>query len=394
MDLLTSSVQAYSWGSATALPTLLGRPPTGQPQAELWVGAHERLPSRLSREGVERTLDDVIADDPQGELGEALAATARLPFLLKILAVERPLSLQLHPDGHDAARGFAAEEESGVERDAAQRSFPDPWPKPEMLYAIGDFCAFCGFAEVEEARRTVQALDAPQLQPVSRALRVVSDPLRAALAAALRLSAADVRAVTERVAAAALRAGDDEKGRRTRTLASVAREFPEDPAVIALLLMRAVTLAPGEACFVGPGQLHCYVSGMACEVQGNSDNVLRAGLTAKHVDVERVVALAETRAGGSLPVPVRADGMERVYEPPVKEFALAEITDVDPPEQLSDVAGPALLMCLRGRYELVADDGQHLSLRQGQAAFVPAKNGSLSVRGSGVLLRLTGSRGG
>jgi mannose-6-phosphate isomerase len=393
MDLLTNPVQAYPWGSTTALPKLLGRPVTGEPQAELWVGAHERAPSRLTRNGVERALDEVIAADPAGELGEMLAANDRLPFLLKILAVERPLSLQVHPDTASARKAYQAEEAAGVAPDAAERSFPDPSAKPEMLYAITDFSAFSGLADVEQAREVLAGIGVPALQPVRDALHADSDPMRAALTAALQLPASDVLAVTEHISAAA--AGDMSSAPASLSpdLARIASDFPDDPAVVALLLMRTVTLAPGETCYVGAGQLHCYLAGVACEVQANSDNVLRAGLTSKHVDVETVLALVDT-SDDDAAVPSTTVGVERVYQPPTDDFALAEIGDVTQPMALADVAGPALLMCLRGHYEVSSSQGGQAELSQGAAAYVAARCGSLRVRGSGVLLRVTTGRAG
>jgi mannose-6-phosphate isomerase len=164
--------------------------------------------------------------------------------------------------------------------------------------------------------------------------------------------------------------------------------------VVALLLMREVTLAPGETLFVPPGQLHCYLAGTACEVQVSSDNVLRAGLTAKHVDIDGVLELLDTRAGALPPVPVSDVGVERVFQPPVEEFALAAIADVPTPTPLAEVPGPALLMCLQGRYQVFAGDNDSMELGQGEAAYVPARDPALRVRGVGVLLRLTGNRAG
>jgi len=392
VDLLANSVQSYPWGSTTVLPGLLGRSPNGEPQAELWVGAHERLPSRLTRHGAKLGLDEVIRADPVGELGHSLAGAARLPFLLKILAVERPLSLQLHPDAASAARGHAAEQAAGLAGDAPQRSFSDPWPKPEMLYAVTDFSAFSGFAETSEARDALDAVGGSQLEPVRAALDS-GDPFRAALSAALRLPADDVAAITGRVRAAPQ--GGANTGRTlSPALAELAEEFPDDPAVVALLLMREVTLAPGETLFVPPGQLHCYLAGTACEVQVSSDNVLRAGLTAKHVDIDGVLELLDTRAGALPPVPVSDVGVERVFQPPVEEFALAAIADVPTPTPLAEVPGPALLMCLQGRYQVFAGDNDSMELGQGEAAYVPARDPALRVRGVGVLLRLTGNRAG
>jgi mannose-6-phosphate isomerase len=383
MDLLSNPVRDYPWGSTTAIPRLLGIPPTGQPQAELWVGAHERASSSLRRRGTATTLRDLIAADPVGELGSALAPAGRLPFLAKVLAVERPLSLQVHPDREQASRGFQREQAAGTPPDA--RSFADPSPKPELVYAISDFRALCGFRDPQHLAALLGSVATPALRPVLAALSAGPDPLRAAVETALGTPTDQVRSVT-----AALSADADRLPEPLRAAAQLAEDFPDDPAVLACLLLNSVQLAPGEVMYTAAGQPHCYLSGVGAEIQANSDNVVRAGLTSKQVDVERVLELVATEPAHPLSVPRRREGVELVYAPPVEEFALGVIGDVPAPAPLSDVPGPALLLCLRGSYAV--DDGVPQPLHQGEAGWLRAGRTGVRVAGEGLLLRVTTGR--
>ena len=387
MDILRNQVRCYSWGSTTAIPKLLGVPPTGEPQAELWVGAHERGPSKLVRGGHRRQLDTVIAEDPVGELGAdlaeaALAGSGRLPFLAKVLAVERPLSLQLHPRVEDARRGHARETAAGIAPDAGERSFPDWCAKPELVYAMSDFRAVCGFRPVREMLKTLSELAVDELRPVQRGLAESgTQALRPVLALLLHMPPPAVEPLISRVRAA--------PGCPDATVA-LAEAFPADPAVLVSLLLRSVSLSPGQTMYVAPGQLHCYLSGVACEVQANSDNVVRAGLTTKHVDAEQVLDLVDVSNSVPANVERSAAGAETFLDAGVAEFALGVTHEAPQWTQLQPVVGPVLLLCLDGEYAV--DDGTPGVLRVGQSAYVSARAGPIRVRGSGTLLRVTAGR--
>ena len=388
MEVLSNQVRAYPWGSTTAIPRLLGVPPSGEPQAELWVGAHERAPSTLVRAGVRRPLDAVIADDPVGELGAelaeaALAGAGRLPFLAKVIAVERPLSLQLHPGSSDARQGHARESAAGLAGDAPERSFPDPCAKPELVYAMSDFAAVCGLRPVEEIRAVFSELAVDELAPALGELASGAEGLAPALSTLLRMPPGAAAAAVARVR--------DQPSCPGAT-AVLAGAFPQDPAVLVSLMLRSVSLSAGETMYVAPGQLHCYLSGIACEVQANSDNVVRAGLTTKHVDVDQVLDLVDVST--QVPHTRRSVvGPETVYQPgDVAEFGLGVIGEVPEWTKLAQVPGPALLVCLRGAYAV--DDDTGCLLAEGQSAYASARTGPVRVRGSGILLRVTASRAG
>lgn len=321
MDRLTNTIRPYAWGSTTALPTLLGVEPTGEPQAEMWMGAHPGAPSRIDRGAGERALSDVIADDPEGELGAATVARfgPRLPFLFKILAAGAPLSLQVHPDLAQARAGFEDEERRGVPIDADHRNYKDPNHKPEMICALTAFDGLCGFRPPLEAAELLAGLDVDSLKPYVDLLRAHPEEaaLREMLTAVLTADRAEMAHTLHEVAAAVTRLG----GRYT-PYATLVHHFPGDPGVIAAMLLNHVRLQPGEAMFLGAGVPHAYIDGLGVELLANSDNVLRAGLTPKHVDVPELLKIAKFEPGD--PNLLRPEGdTEEVYETPIDEFRLS-----------------------------------------------------------------------
>src|SRR3954447_4542668 len=244
---LTSAVRNYPWGSRTVIPELLGRPvPSEQPQAELWMGAHPDDPSRLP-DG--RGLDVAIAADPERLLGEAVVARfgARLPFLMKVLAADAPLSLQAHPTTEEAEAGFAAEDAAGVPRDDSTRTFKDPYHKPELMLALTTFEALCGFRPVEESLHCLAKLQVPELKPTIAAL--ARGGLRAAIPQLIALSARRRGALGATGATAAAKSvaeADPEFINTYRWAATLAETNPGDPGVVISLMCNHLKLAPGE----------------------------------------------------------------------------------------------------------------------------------------------------
>lgn len=393
MHRLQNPVRGSAWGSLHAIPRLLGVEPDGRPQAELWLGAHERAASRLLDAVDQTSLLDLVRQDPLRQLGPDWAAGGRMPFLAKVIATAAPLSLQVHPDAERAARWFAEEEDRGIGPDMDVRSCPDDVAKVEMVWALSRFRALCGFRSSDENVEWLQALDVAALKPTAEALRRRgAEALRAETARLLRLDAP-----TDTVAAVRARAGVLEGDPRWDASAAAAVElatrYPADPAVALALLLRPVVLAPGEAMFVRTGQPHSYLSGTAFEVQANSDNVLRAGLTGKHVDTDRLLEALDTTGTGVAGVSGSRQGEEEVFAPGTHRFALGVLRRPAGSEPLARVPGPQVFFCVEGEFWL--DDGvQRLRLRRGQSAYVPAATGDLRARGTGVLLRVTTGRAG
>jgi mannose-6-phosphate isomerase len=384
---LQTSVRHYPWGSRTVIPDLLGEPsPADRPYAELWVGAHPDEPSVLS-DGT--PLDKAIERRPEQLLGAEVRARFgdRLPFLMKVLAAEQPLSLQAHPTNEQAQAGFAAEEAAGVPRNDPTRTFKDPFHKPELLLALTPFEALCGFRPVEESLHCLAKLQVPELKPTIAAL--ARGGLRAAIPQLLALSP-ELRAVlVDAVAEAAGRfvaAHDPEFINTYRWAASLAETYPGDPGVVISLMCNHLKLAPGEAVFLPAGNLHAYLCGAGVEIMASSDNVLRGGLTGKHVDLAALIEVLDF-TDGRVPVihPVLGPGGLR-YPVPVEDFDLTRIQLDAQPGTLT-TRGPQVLLCTEGAAELTSADGT-LTLAKGASAFVPA-GAQVTASGPALLYRAT-----
>ena len=398
MYVLDNPVRGYAWGSKTRLAEFLGRAPTGRHEAELWIGAHEADPSALT-DG--RRLDDVIAAESDALLGPRVRERLgdRLPFLMKVLAVEEPLSLQVHPSAEQARLGFAREDAAGISLTAPDRNYQDRSHKPELLFALTRFEGMAGFRDVERSAAILRQLHVPWARdtatrlldgPPHEALRtVVTDTLAlegrplARLLTELGDAArhAEARARRTAIRDRARHAGADaETARVFARLGDLVRRYPRDPGALVTLLLNNVLLTPGEALFVNAGVVHAYVEGLGVEIMASSDNVVRAGLTPKHRDVEELLAITSFT-----PVPApRWHPAERsedrlLLRPPVSEF---DLTVGRPPLRRLPATGPRAVLVLEGEVEVVIDT-ERLSLRRGQSVFVGHADGPLAVAGDG-----------
>jgi mannose-6-phosphate isomerase len=384
---LTNAVRHYPWGSHTVIPELLGQPsPADQPFAELWMGAHPSEPSVLS-DG--RPLDAAIAAEPTAMLGPAVQQRFgdRLPFLMKVLAADQPLSLQAHPTPAQAELGFAAEEAAGIPLDDPTRTFKDRFHKPEILLAITPVEALCGFRPVEESLHCLAKLQLPELMPTIASL--AHGGLRAAIPQLLALTERrreSLVTAVARKAASFVAAHDPEFINTYRWAASLAETYPGDPGVVISLMCNHLTLDPGEAVFLPAGNLHAYLCGAGVEVMASSDNVLRGGLTTKHIDLAALIEVLDF-SDGKVPVirPVLGPGGLR-YPVPVDDFDLTRCQLGDQPGVLT-TSGPQVLLCTEGSAKLSSAE-ESIVLEKGQSAFVPAGQ-PLSAAGPAVLYRST-----
>ncbi len=391
MWLMTNAVRHYPWGSRTVIPDLLGDLALAeQPCAELWMGGHPDDPSVLS-DGT--PLDKAIAAEPDRFLGVDVKARfgCRLPFLMKVLAADAPLSLQAHPTIEQARAGYAAEEAAGVPSNDPTRTFKDAWHKPELLLALTTFEALCGFRPVEESLHCLAKLQLPELKPTIAAL--ARGGLRAAIPQLLALSGERRSTLVAAVAEAAARsvaAHDPEYINTYRWAATLAETYPGDPGVVISLMCNHLKLAPGEAVFLPAGNLHAYLSGAGVEVMASSDNVLRGGLTSKHVDLAALIEVLDF-TDGRVPVihPVLGPGGLR-YPVPVEDFDLTRV-QLDDRAGVLTTGGPQVLLCVDGRAVLASGEDE-LVLERGQSAFVPAGE-PVSARGPAVLYRSTTNLG-
>ncbi|MEU8889570.1 mannose-6-phosphate isomerase, class I [Streptomyces sp. NPDC048442] len=420
MDRLANTVRPYAWGSVTAIPELLGTEPTGEPQAELWMGAHPGAPSRIERAPApgERSqphpdpadpglgptpphpapethaLSDVIAADPESELGPAAVKKfgPRLPFLLKLLAAGAPLSLQVHPNLAQAQEGYADEERRQVPMGAPDRNYKDANHKPELVCALTKFNGLCGFRVPVEAARTLESLGVDSLKPYADLLRARPEEaaLREVLTAVLTADRTEIAATVTETAAAAERLAADpgtppREAAAHAAYAAIAHHFPGDPGVLAAILLNHVELQPGEALYLGAGVPHAYLDGLGVEIMANSDNVLRCGLTPKHVDVPELLRIVRFEATdpGILRPEASSDG-EELYETPIDEFRLSRyvLAEGAAPVRLSKGA-PQILLCTAG-----TPRAGGLSLAPGRSVFVPAGE-ETELSGVGTVFRAT-----
>ncbi|MEU5200874.1 mannose-6-phosphate isomerase, class I [Streptomyces scabiei] len=380
MDRLDNTVRPYAWGSTTAIPQLLGVAPTGEPQAEMWMGAHPGAPSRTGR----GPLTEVIDAAPERELGSRTVARfgPRLPFLLKLLAAGAPLSLQVHPDLAQAREGYEDEERRGIPIDAGHRNYKDANHKPELICALTEFDGLCGFRDPLRAADLLAGLDVDSLKPYVDLLhaRPEEAALREVLTAVLGADPDETAHTVTEAAAACARLGG-----AYAPYADIAHHYPGDPGVLAAMLLNHVTLQPGEALFLGAGIPHAYLNGLGVEIMANSDNVLRCGLTPKHVDVPELLRVVRFEATdpGVLRPEASPDG-EELYETPIDEFRLSRyvLPEATAPHDLTR-ATPQILLCTAGSVRA----GEH-TLAPGESVFVPADE-QAEVSGPGTLFRAT-----
>ncbi|WP_020628574.1 mannose-6-phosphate isomerase, class I [Saccharomonospora halophila] len=397
VELLRNAVRPYAWGSRTTIPELLGRPaPAPHPEAELWVGAHPGDPSHVvDADGIEHNLLDLVDGDPEGQLGPRCAARwgGRLPFLLKILAVEEPLSLQAHPSAEQAAEGWAREEKAGIPRDAAHRNYPDSTAKPELVCALTEFHALAGFRDPHRTVRLLRAIDTPGLTKYTDLLAAQpdADGLRTLFTTWITLPQPTLDRLLPEVLDACVRHVKEqgEFDTECRTVLELGETHPHDAGVLAALLLNRLTLREGEALYLPAGNLHLYLHGTAVEILANSDNILRCGLTMKHVDVPELLRVVDF-ACGDMPVLTGGspdgDGRVAVYHTDATEFELSRLewSSHERAGVRLDGTGPEILLCTAGELLLCSEDGTKVELRRGQSVWLPAADPAVELRPVGA----------
>ena len=386
---LDNPVQNYAWGSRTAIADLLGRPsPEGRPEAELWIGAHPQAPSRvLAPPGPPRTLDALIRSAPEAMLGAEGARrwAGELPLLMKMIAAAEPLSIQCHPNREQALAGFARENAQGLPRDAPERNYRDPNHKPELVVALTRFVGLKGFRPVEEIARGLGSLEVPELRAAAASLSEADGLKRLFAWLWSRTTGERVPLVNRAVATAVRRRGEDPAFSWMERLHA---KYPGDIGVLAPLLLNLIELAPEDGLFLAAGELHAYLEGTAMEVMASSDNVLRGGLTPKHVDVPELLAVGAFHPSPPLVLrPVLGSPGERVYRTPAREFELAFLQVTQNAPFAGGVGhGPELMLGLDGS-ATITSEGASWPLGRGRSVFVPAAVGSYRIEGEARISR-------
>lgn len=388
---LASTVRDYAWGSPTAIPDLLGDEPTGAPVAELWVGAHPSAPSRWADHPDTVGLDALVAADPRGVLGRPVAQRfdGRLPFLLKLLAADKALSLQVHPDLAQAQEGFARENAAGIAVDAPERNYRDDNHKPELLCAITPFDTLCGFREPAVTAELIREFETPELDPLLALVQDATD-LRAAVEYLLGVPSEEAAVLVAAAAGGAQRYTltwpQGQFAVEAAWTIRLAEQSPHEIGPVIALLLNLIRLAPGEAVFLAAGQVHAYLEGFGVEILANSDNVLRCGLTPKHVDAEELLRVATFAPAPPTPSRVVDFDGDLLYPVPVDDFVLGRF-QIGPEAHDVTSAGPQLLLGAEGAVVVRGRDAD-VELAPGRAAFVPA-NRPVLLTGTGAVFRAT-----
>lgn len=384
MEHLEGALRPYPWGSHTLIAQLRGEPsPSPQPQAELWFGAHPAAPATVNGQG----LDDAIAADPAAALGKRVqdAHGDQLPFLVKLLAAAAPLSIQAHPSLEQAKEGFERENAEGIELNSPNRNYKDPNHKPELIVALTGFRALAGFRPVPDTAAFFAELSSPELDRYATLLPTDGEgDLRALFTTLISLPHQPRVELIESVKRAAAELVDKRNAPEWMVEAAevyleLNQTYPGDVGVLAALLLNVLTLAPGEAAFLRAGQLHAYLSGLGVEVMANSDNVLRGGLTTKHVDVPELVKVLDfsTLENPRAETAPSHGGVE--FQLPVDSFAVRMHALDDGDTLAVDEDGPAIVLCTAG--EVRGADG--FVLTQGNGAWVPASEAATEITAAG-----------
>jgi mannose-6-phosphate isomerase len=426
---LHNTVKNFEWGSTDAIPAILGTVPDGTPCAELWFGAHPMSPSRLdiARERTEvaqgrkghlggsastgtvttkssprlgPNLIEYLAGDPSGLLGHDSvdAFGARLPFLLKVLSASKALSIQVHPDREQAKAGYAREEAAGPALDAPERNYKDASAKPELIYALTDFHALTGFRPRKAVRATFERMLSQPLTPPSLdflgdvigALKSLSEAK--AFSRTVELLLGDPRAIglVDEVAAHGIdemptghvsRQGSEVDP--AQTFCELVGDYPHDPGVLVGLMLNRVHLQPGEALTMEAGVLHAYLFGTGIEIMASSDNVLRGGLTSKHVDIPELSKVADFHAG--MPRMVEPDHAG-VLRGATDDFALQALRC--PRLTTLERRGAAIALCTSGTITLTSL-GSSVTMQRGESAFIAANEPTVTADGHGDLFVAT-----
>jgi mannose-6-phosphate isomerase len=391
VNLLRGALRTYAWGSRTAIAEFTGRPsPTAHPEAELWFGAHPGDPAFLETDTGEESLLDAVRSDPEGQLGAAVRDRFgdALPFLMKVLAAEEPLSLQAHPSAEQAVEGFAREDRVGIPLSSPIRNYRDRSHKPELLVALEDFEVLAGFRPAPKTVELMLALEVPNLGPFVNLLagQPDGDGLRALFTTWITAPQPDLDVLVPAVIDGAIdyvRSGNKRFAAEAKTVLEFGERYPGDAGVLAALLLNRFTLRPGEGIYLPAGNLHTYLHGVGIEVMANSDNVLRGGLTPKHVDVPELLRVLDfaPASEASLRPKTADDGMETVYQTAAPEFSVSVLgidgewlgREVDAPARHD---GPQILLCTEGS-AVVHAKSSAVTLERGAAAWVSADDGPI-----------------
>ena len=378
MDLLAPNIQHYHWGDYAFIPELQGRLKGDEPEAELWVGAHPISPSRTveSNQG----LDDIISTDPQNTLGpQASDFQNELPFIMKILAIREPLSIQVHPNEQQAEEGFASTK-SGF---TAAQSYSSPRGKEEIVCALTQTDLKFGFREIKEIHSIIDAAGHSDFSRLKESLseETPNESLKETIQKILSTDADTIRSITSSVLSSDMSTTVINE-RETKYFTSLVETYPDDSGLLLFLLMNFVTLEPGDFLYVSPGVTHAYLRGNVVEITSNSDNVIRCGLTPKHVNAQEFLSIASF-VSEQPQIQTPAESVH-TYESPT----LFMLTRLNLDEEFeATLYGPEILISAQNNFNITNNKGESIHVEQGQPVWVPHSDSSYKITGNCLVFR-------
>jgi mannose-6-phosphate isomerase len=392
--VLKNEIKEYAWGSGTFIPELLEVPSPDRPQAEMWLGAHPGGPSLALSGDKQEPLDELIKTDPEGMLGASVARRffGRLPFLFKVLAAARPLSIQAHPNRDQALRGFDKEDAMGNPLDSPDRNYKDRNHKPELICALTRMWALKGFRKKEEILDLTSRIDAPSIAFYAAQLREGTDEegLRNFFVSLLTMEKERQQSLIEE----AMGAIKDMKilSPAVDWMKKLYRDYPGDIGVLSPLFLNVISLEPGEAVYISSGELHGYLEGAGLEIMANSDNVIRGGLTSKHVDAAELMKILDFTPHEPKIIIPEATGVESFYRTGSDEFVLSVISlqgkTATPFYRSANQRSAEIIICTAGKARVEdVPTGDSIDLSKGMSIFIPASIKEYVIRGDATLYK-------
>ncbi|MPW30835.1 mannose-6-phosphate isomerase, class I [Agarivorans sp. B2Z047] len=387
---LNNVIQHYPWGSKQSISELFGiKNPNGQPQAEIWMGAHPRGCSRVAETG--QLLSDVLSQNSKGMFGEYTQSRfGELPYLFKVLAAEIPLSIQVHPSKKKAQLGFARENQLGISLDASNRNYKDPNHKPELIYALTFYKAMNGFRPTSQIVALFREAEISVLYTEILALENTpsSEGLKAFFIAVMTLNGERKQLALGQLYSAYERRPKTALGREALQYSKGFKQhYADDIGLFSPLMLNTVELAPGEAMFLHAETPHAYIEGTGLEIMANSDNVLRGGLTHKFIDVPELIdnTRFETTEIESIKLKPIVKEDKLSFPIPVDDFGF-DILFVDEVSNQQYLRSAEILFCVDGEVSISTTESQ-LVLRTGESVFISNDAGKYLYKGKGVLAR-------
>lgn len=384
---LENTQRPYPWGSTDGIPTVMGfENPNLRPIAELWMGAHPSAPSTIIDGNLRRPLDSVINKEPELYLGKACISNfgEHLPYLLKILSAAHPLSIQVHPGEGQAQKGFKKENNQGIPVDDPTRSYKDPFHKPEIIMALTNFSAMCGFRHIDATVELFRQLGCKELFPVVEELEKTQD-YKKFLSMLFILSEQTKDTIFDLLEKKLFNYQPNKDNTQLdpfTVVEQLMREYPRDMGILAPLYLNSILLKPGEAIYLPDGIMHAYLKGTGIELMGNSDNVLRCGLTKKHIDIPELLSILNPEPYMPEIILPISEGSIPFYKTPAKEFELSIIQPKDIPITVT-ISTPSILVCLTPTLRITGASGAYTEIKQGATLFFPANAGSITFSGDG-----------